>query len=104
MQNLFDDLKRKEVKTRIAQLRPDSQRLWGKMNGAQALAHCAAGLELALGERTPPRMLIGRIVGPLVKPRVLGNDEPLRRNCQQWKVLWSRMNGTWQRSGTGCTL
>jgi len=25
-------------------------------------------------------MLIGRIVGPLAKPRVLGNDEPLRWN------------------------
>ena len=80
MKNLFDDLKVIEVKARIAQLRPDSQRLWGKMNAPQAVAHCAAGLELALGERTPPRMLMGRIIGPLVKPMVFRNDEPLRRN------------------------
>jgi len=87
MQNLFDDLKIKEAKARIAQLRPDSQRLWGKINAAQALAHCAAGLELALGERTPPRMLIGRMVGHLLKPRVLGNDEPMRQNSPTVKGL-----------------
>jgi hypothetical protein len=80
MRNLFEESKAKEVKVRLAQLRPDSQRLWGKMNAAQAVAHCAAGLELALGERTPPRLLIGRIIGPFVKPKVVGNDEPLRRN------------------------
>jgi hypothetical protein len=80
MQNLFEESKVKEVKARLAQLQPDSQRLWGKMNAAQAVAHCAAGIELALGEKTPPRLLIGRIIGPFIKPKVFGNDEPLRRN------------------------
>lgn len=61
-------------------LRPDSERLWGKMNTAQALAHCSAGLELAFGERTPPRAFIGRILGPIIKPLALGNDEPMRKN------------------------
>jgi hypothetical protein len=87
MQNLFDELKREEVKARIAQLRPASQRFWDKMNAAQALAHCAAALELALGERTPPRMLLGRMVGLLLKPKVFGNDEPFRRNSPTVKGL-----------------
>jgi hypothetical protein len=85
--NLFEDSKVREVKARMAQLRPDSQRSWGKMNAAQAVAHCAAGLELAFGDRTPPRMLIGRIVGPFVKPKVVGNDEPMRRNSPTVKGL-----------------
>jgi hypothetical protein len=80
-------LKIREVKARIAQLRPDSQRLWGKMNAAQAPGHCSASLELALGERTPPRMLLGRMVGLLLKPRVLGNDEPFRPNSPTVKGL-----------------
>jgi hypothetical protein len=55
MKNLYEAAKVKEVKERIAQLRPDSNRQWGKMNPAQALAHCSAGLEWAVGDKVPPR-------------------------------------------------
>jgi Protein of unknown function (DUF1569) len=80
MKNLFDPAAVAEVKTRIQRLRPDSQRLWGKMSASQAVAHLAAGLEQAVGDRLPPRMFLGRLFGRLVKPMALGNDEPLRRN------------------------
>jgi hypothetical protein len=80
MKNLFEPARVEEVKERTAHLRPDSQRLWGKMNAAQAVAHCAAGLELATGTRLPPRLPMGRIIGWIVKPLALGNDEPMRRN------------------------
>jgi hypothetical protein len=80
MKNLFEPARVDEVKERIVCLRQDSERQWGRMNAAQAVAHCAAGFELAMGERHPPRMLIGRIIGVIVKPKVMGNDEPLRRN------------------------
>src|SRR5271168_5076123 len=80
MKDLFDAAREEEVKQRIARLRTDSQRQWGKMNAAQALAHCSRGLELASGDRRPPRVLLGRIIGPIIKPKVFGNDEPLRRN------------------------
>ena len=82
MRNLFEAGADAEMKARIAQLQPDSERLWGKMNAGQAVAHCAAGLKLALGDITPPRMLMGRIVGLLVKAMVFRDDEPLRRNSQ----------------------
>jgi len=49
MKNLFEAARVEEVKERIARLRTDSQRQWGKMNAAQAVAHCSAGLELAVG-------------------------------------------------------
>jgi hypothetical protein len=80
MKNLFDAARVDEVKRRIAGLRPDSERQWGSMNVAQAVEHCSRGFELALGQRLPPRMLMGRIIGGILKPKVLGNDEPLRRN------------------------
>lgn len=87
MKNLFEAAKVEEVKQRIAQMKPDSERQWGKMNPAQALEHCSRGMEMALGDKTPPRVLIGRILGWIVKPRVMGNDEPLRRNSPTAKEL-----------------
>lgn len=80
MRHLFEAGAVAEVKERLRRLRPDSERQWGKMNAAQAVAHCAGGLELALGERRPPRLLIGRLIGWVVKPLALGNDAPMRRN------------------------
>jgi hypothetical protein len=61
-------------------LRPDSERLWGRMSAAQAVAHCSAGLELASGDRLPPRLFFESIIGWLIKPLALGNDKPMRRN------------------------
>jgi hypothetical protein len=80
MRNLFEATAGAEMKARIAQIRPGSERLWGKMNAAQAIAHCAGGLRLALGDITAPRMFLGRIIGPIVKVMVFRDDEPLRRN------------------------
>ena len=80
MKNLFEAATAEEVKERLARLRPDSARQWGKMNPAQALAHCVVAMEWAVGDKIPQRMFIGRIVGGMVKPKVLGNDEPMRRN------------------------
>ena len=71
MKNLFDAARVEEVKQRIARLRPDSQRQWGKMNAPQAVAHCSRGLELALGDLRPPRVLLGRIMAPSSSQRCL---------------------------------
>jgi Protein of unknown function (DUF1569) len=87
MKNLFEAARVEEVKKRIAQMKPDSERQWGKMNPAQALEHCSRGMELALGDRIPPRLLVGRIIGRMVKPMALGNDEPMRRNSPTVKGL-----------------
>jgi hypothetical protein len=57
------------------------------MNAPQALAHCSRGFELASGDLRPPRVLIGRILGPIIKPKVFANDEPLRRNSPTVKGL-----------------
>jgi len=67
MKNLFEAAAVEEVRGRMEQLRPDSERLWGKMNPAQALAHCDAAMSMAVGEICPPRALIGRLLGPIAK-------------------------------------
>lgn len=80
MKNLFEPAAAEEIKARLLRLRPDSGRLWGRMNAAQAVAHCCVGLEMALGDSRPKRALVGRILGRVVKPLALGNDDPIRRN------------------------
>ena len=51
VKNLFEAAAVEEVKERMAQLRPDSERLWGKMNPAQMLAHCSAAIGWRWGRR-----------------------------------------------------
>ena len=80
MKNLFEPTRAEEVKERLARLQPDSARQWGKMTPAQALAHCSTAMEWAVGDRLAPRMFLGRILGGLIKPKVVGDDEPMRRN------------------------
>ena len=80
MKNLFDAARVGEIKERLAHLTPNSQRQWGKMGVAQMVEHCSLGIELALGEIKPPRVLIGYIIGRIIKPMALGNDEPMRKN------------------------
>jgi Protein of unknown function (DUF1569) len=80
LKNLWQPETVQELKDRLARLRPDSPRLWGKMTPAQAMAHCTIGMELALGDRRPPRMLIGRLIGGIIKPMAFRESEPMRRN------------------------
>jgi hypothetical protein len=80
MKNLYEPAALEEVKTRMAQLKPDSQRLWGKMNPAQAMAHCSVAMEMATGKNRPPRILLGRLLGPLAKKAVILKGKPMRRN------------------------
>src|SRR5215216_4928211 len=80
MTDLFEPTAVNEVKQRIGHLTPDSKRVWGKMNVAQMLAHCAASMEYAVGDSRPPRLLMGRILGPVVKRSMLG-EKPMGRNA-----------------------
>jgi Protein of unknown function (DUF1569) len=80
MKNLFEVTTVEEVKERMALLSAENARQWGKMNAAQAVEHCARGMELALGDRRPPRMLVGRILGLVVKPMAFRDGEPMRKN------------------------
>jgi hypothetical protein len=79
MKNLFQTDAVDEVVARIDKLQPTSPRQWGKMDVAQMLAHCTATMDMACGQLNRPRVFVGYILGPFVKP-MLTNDKPLSRN------------------------
>ena len=79
MKSLFQADAVEEVRSRIDKLQPTTQHLWGKMDVAQMMAHCSATLEVASGRVVLPRMFIGRILGPFVRP-FFTNDKPFSKN------------------------
>jgi len=87
MESLFETTKVQEVKERIARLGPGSDRHWGTMTAAQALAHCSRSMEWAVGDSRPPRMFIESIIGRMIKGKVLRDGEPMRRNSPTAKSL-----------------
>jgi Protein of unknown function (DUF1569) len=87
MKNLYEAARVEEVKQRLSQLRGDSVRLWGKMNPAQALAHCAVTMEMAVGDTVPPRAFVGRLLGRIAKPLALKDDQPMKKNSPTARVF-----------------
>ena len=67
MRSLFEPEAVQEVMRRIEQLKPSSQRRWGKMDVTQMMAHCSAALEMASGKFVAKRTLLGRIIGPRIR-------------------------------------
>ena len=87
MKTLFETACAEEIKQRLADLKPDSQRLWGKMDVAQALAHCTAAFDFATGTRVAPRVWLGRLVGPIAKWSVILQQKPFPRNSMTPKAI-----------------
>jgi hypothetical protein len=87
METLFEPARVEEALRRVRQLRPESERLWGSMKPEQMLAHCTAGLQMAMGQIRPPRALIGRLIGRAVKRAAFRDEEPMRRNSPTAREL-----------------
>jgi hypothetical protein len=79
MESLFDGSDRASIMRRLDTLQASSPRQWGKMNPAQMLAHCSVAIEEACRDTPSKQMLLGRILGPIVKRSALG-EKPFRRN------------------------
>lgn len=75
-----------EIISRIDKLQPTAQRHWGKMDVAQMLAHCSAGMDMASGRLNLPRAFMGRVLGRFVKP-IYTNEKPFTRNSPTAKEL-----------------
>jgi hypothetical protein len=86
MKNLFEPTTVDEVVSRIDKLQLTSPRQWGKMGPAQMMAHCSIAMDMASGTLKPPRMFIGRFIGPLFKP-IFTNETPFRKNAPTAKPL-----------------
>lgn len=78
MNNLFDQAAFHEIRQRLAVLPSDAQPLWGKMNVAQMLAHCCQAMEVPLSDAPQPRMLMGLLIGWMLKKK-LYNDDPWKQ-------------------------
>jgi hypothetical protein len=74
MKSLYDPDALEEAKLRIAALTPAHQRVWGKMNASQMLAHCSAAMQMAMGDLPCKRVWIGKLIGPLFKG-IYSNDK-----------------------------
>jgi hypothetical protein len=70
--SIFDAVDRGRILARLAALRPDGPRQWGKMDAAQMLAHCAVALELPMNEPARRQRFIGKLFAPLVRRKNLG--------------------------------
>ena len=86
MKTLYEKETVDEVLSRIDTLQPAAQRQWGKMDVAQMMAHCSSALDLATGKLNLPRIFIGRLIGPLVRP-VFTNEKPFSKNNPTDKKL-----------------
>jgi hypothetical protein len=74
MKSIFDKAIRKEVIDRINVLTRRSKPLWGKMNVAQMIRHCALCEDYYFGNIKVKRSLLGRLVGQKAIKAIL-NDE-----------------------------
>ncbi len=79
MKNLLHKLAYEELNSRIQQLHPASNALWGKMNVAQMLAHLQEPLKAALSTQPVPRTFMGRIVSLFFKKKMY-DDTPWKQN------------------------
>jgi hypothetical protein len=79
MKSLFDPSAADELKQRMAQLTPETPRLWGKMAPAQVLAHCAVGMEVSMGDKVSRQILLGKLFGKRAKASML-SGKPIGRN------------------------
>lgn len=90
MKNLFDPSLIEDTKRRVLLLGSESERQWGIMTVAQTLAHCTSGMKMAMGVLNPKRAPFpAPFIGLLIKPLVLGNDKPMRRNSPSSPELLS---------------
>lgn len=91
MKTLFDPAVAEDVKRRILGLDAESERQWGTMTLPQTLAHCISGVQMAMGTINPKRAPFpARLLGRLIRPLVLGDDKPMRRNSPSSPELFSK--------------
>ncbi len=90
MKDLFDPILVEDTKKRILQLHLESAPQWGSMAVAQTLAHCTAGIGMAMGTIQAKRAPFpASLIGPMIKPLVFRDDKPMRRNSPSAPELFS---------------
>ncbi len=68
---IFETADRESLFARLDRLEASSTRLWGKMDPAQMLAHCAVAIELPLENPNRRQSIMGVLMGRFVRRRFL---------------------------------
>lgn len=80
MKSLFDPATITHLEERLAKLRPETKPLWGKMNSAQMLAHCAVVMHSATDEAAPRKQMFIAKIFMLFMKNAFTNDKPWDKN------------------------
>ena len=80
MKNIFEKSTTDGLIERLQKLTPETQRIWGKMDVAQMLAHCNVAYESALENKHPNAKGIKKwLLTTFVKPLIVSN-KPYKQN------------------------
>jgi len=86
IKNLFEPSVKEEIVSRINNLKPATQRKWGRMDVAQMLAHVQQPLRVAYGEHTPKGNFLIRTLSIFFKSS-LYNEKPYAKNLPTDKTF-----------------
>ena len=87
MKSVFEASTREELVTRINALSQQNNAQWGKMNVFQMVKHCTLHEDMVLGKIKINRVLIGRLLGPMILRTVLKDDKPFGKNSPTSSLL-----------------
>jgi hypothetical protein len=91
VKNLFDPSVKQEIISRINKLTPQSQRLWGKMDVAQMLAHVQAPIGVAFGTNTVKGNWLMKLILPFFK-KMLYDEKPWKQGLPTDKTESNMIN------------
>lgn len=87
MKSVMNNTVREELIQRIHSLTPRHTARWGKMNVHQMLEHCTRCDDMYHGDLKIKRVLIGRLIGPMFKKKILKKDLPFGKSSPTAQVL-----------------
>ncbi len=87
MKSLLNHPTRQELIQRIHSLTPQHNAQWGKMNVHQMIEHCTKCDDMYHGQLYIKRVLIGRLLGPIFKKKILKKDLPFGKGSPTAQVL-----------------
>jgi len=78
--NLFNEQETNETIARINTLNPETNRLWGKMDVAQMMAHCNVAYEVIYTDKHPKPGAFDKFMAKLFAKNVVVGPKPYKKN------------------------
>jgi len=78
-----------DLKARINNLTPNTERLWGTMTVNQMLEHCCRVMRVALGEEDIKASFLLKIFGPMIRKSIVDPNKKFAKDgptLEQYKV------------------